>query len=173
MVSIEVAVKASRRLESLLEAKFGATGRGLHEKLTSVESRIPEELRRSIRWVATVRNKVVHEDDAGTTDQIDFQRTVDRIVRSLMPERQSPAPARKPIRRTSRTATKVASKASPSRRSKGRSPKAPAKPRIRRASVRARKGGRKGSAGNTTFVRAALFLATLTGLAGLWWWALT
>jgi hypothetical protein len=33
---IELAVTTARRLESLLESRFGASGRGLHEKLASV-----------------------------------------------------------------------------------------------------------------------------------------
>lgn len=82
-LSIDTAVRGSRRLESLLEARLGAEGRGLHEKLSSVEGRVPEELRRSIRWIATMRNKVVHEDGPSPADADEFDRTVDRVARAL------------------------------------------------------------------------------------------
>jgi hypothetical protein len=62
VVDLNQIVGATKRLEALLEQKFGATGRGLHEKLSSVESRIPMDLRKKIRYLATIRNKAVHED---------------------------------------------------------------------------------------------------------------
>jgi hypothetical protein len=82
MGAIEVAVQGAKRLEALLQARFGAQGRGLHEKLTSVEDKIPSDLRKSIRWVATIRNKLVHE--VGPPPSMgDFARTVERIARKL------------------------------------------------------------------------------------------
>ncbi len=55
-------IEISQKTERLLETRFGATGRGLHEKLSSVEERIPEKVRRKIRFIATIRNKATHED---------------------------------------------------------------------------------------------------------------
>ena len=71
---IELAVATARRLESLLESRFGASGRGLHEKLASVEARLPPEALRDGRYVATMRNKVVHEDAFSLPDRDRFQR---------------------------------------------------------------------------------------------------
>jgi hypothetical protein len=68
MSDIDLAVTNSKRLESLLEKKLGATGKGLHEKVSSVESRLPRELVRNLRLVATVRNKIVHESDYKSID---------------------------------------------------------------------------------------------------------
>ena len=68
MSDIDLAIGCCKRLESLLEKKLGATGRGLHEKVSSVEARLPRELVRKIRLVATVRNKVVHEADYTAID---------------------------------------------------------------------------------------------------------
>ena len=62
MSDIDLAVTKSRRLEQMLERSFGASGRGLHEKTSSVEDRLPDQLVRKLRLVATVRNKVVHEE---------------------------------------------------------------------------------------------------------------
>jgi hypothetical protein len=103
MGAIEIAVQGAKRLETLLQARFGAEGRGLHEKLTSVENKIPSDLRKSIRWVATIRNKVVHEDGPPPS-MGDFARTVERIARGLdaaSRPRASP-PKKKAARRTSR-----------------------------------------------------------------------
>lgn len=61
MGDIEVAVKGAQQLEMLLEDRCGATGRGLHEKVSSVESQLAGDLVRKIRWIATLRNRVVHE----------------------------------------------------------------------------------------------------------------
>ncbi|MBQ9873021.1 MAG: hypothetical protein IJM30_01020 [Thermoguttaceae bacterium] len=55
-------VQMAQTLELILEQRYQAVGRGLHEKLTSVESEIPERARKQIRYVATLRNKAVHED---------------------------------------------------------------------------------------------------------------
>ena len=110
MISIDIAVRGSKRLEALLEARFGARGRGLHEKLSSVERRVPQELRRSIRWVATIRNKVVHEDGPSPASADDFARTVDQIARGLE------AIARSPARRRRTSATTRAPRRSPQRR---------------------------------------------------------
>ena len=52
----------SQTLEKLLEARFNAQGRGLHEKMTSVQDKIPENIQKKIRFIATMRNKATHED---------------------------------------------------------------------------------------------------------------
>ena len=62
MSDIDLAVTRSRKLEQMLERDFGASGRGLHEKTSSVEGRLPQSLVRKLRLVATVRNRVVHEE---------------------------------------------------------------------------------------------------------------
>ncbi len=62
MSDIELAIKQCKKLEGIL-TKLGGTGRGLHEKVSSVESRLPEPLVRKLRFIATVRNKIVHDED--------------------------------------------------------------------------------------------------------------
>lgn len=57
-----VAIDISRRIETALEAA-GATGKGLHEKTGSIEGRLPPALVRKLRFIASVRNKIVHEDE--------------------------------------------------------------------------------------------------------------
>ena len=57
---IKLVIIASKNLEALLEEHFGASGRGLHEKITSAQD-LPDDLKRRMRRVATVRNKLIHE----------------------------------------------------------------------------------------------------------------
>jgi hypothetical protein len=87
MSDIDLAVSRSRKLEQVLEREFGASGRGLHEKTSSVERDLPHELVRKLRLVATVRNKVVHE-----ADRIDDKRRFTEAAASA--ERELKALAR-------------------------------------------------------------------------------
>ena len=57
----ELVIKSSKDLEFILERDFGAQGRGLHEKISSVERELPGQLVRQMRYLATIRNKLIHE----------------------------------------------------------------------------------------------------------------
>jgi len=57
---LSLVIFSSKQLEALLEAKFEATGKGLHEKINSAAG-LSEPLKRKLRRVATIRNKLVHE----------------------------------------------------------------------------------------------------------------
>lgn len=70
MSDIELVINRTKALEAILERGLGATGKGLHEKVSSVEAKLPDALVRKLRFVATLRNKLVH--DAG------YQRLDDR-----------------------------------------------------------------------------------------------
>lgn len=84
MSDIELAVKQCKRFESWLEAEFGAAGRGLHEKVSSIESRLPESTVRKLRKIATIRNKLVHESDyEAIEDRPDFLRACAEAEREL------------------------------------------------------------------------------------------
>ena len=55
---LQLAEARTKRLEQLLVEHYGATGRSLHGKLTSVEDRVPEHVTRKLRFVATVTNRI-------------------------------------------------------------------------------------------------------------------
>jgi hypothetical protein len=57
----ELVIHSAKELEFLLETSFGAHGKGLHEKITSVQSRLPQSLVKRMRFLATIRNRLVHE----------------------------------------------------------------------------------------------------------------
>ena len=63
MGDYELVITKCKRLEGILENGFGANGRGLHEKVTSVQPKLPDPLIKKLRYIATVRNKLVHDDD--------------------------------------------------------------------------------------------------------------
>lgn len=59
---IEIAIKYSKAVESLLAKRQRAQGKGLHEKRSSVERYLPTPLVKRIRYLATMRNNVAHEN---------------------------------------------------------------------------------------------------------------
>lgn len=69
---LEGVLAASKKLESLLMS-LGAQGRGLHEKCTSLEHVLPVDIVWAIRFVATSRNKLLHEDGYVLRDVGAFQ----------------------------------------------------------------------------------------------------
>jgi hypothetical protein len=110
MSDIELVVKKSKSFEALLEAAFQAEGRGLHEKITSVESKLPEHLIKKLRYIATVRNKLVHTHQ---TDHIDdrrrFEETCDEVETQL---RSHPAYIHRSIDREHHGATSYSTSSS-------------------------------------------------------------
>lgn len=83
MSTIETAVRAARELESLLETQLGAVGRGLHEKVDSVQARLPSELLSTLRRIATIRNRAVHEHGFEIDDAEAFAADVDHALAAL------------------------------------------------------------------------------------------
>lgn len=79
----ELVITASRELESLLESHWQAEGKGLHEKLTSIEHNIPSDIAKRIRYLATIRNKVVHESDYFLEDTHKFQQEFNAVKDAL------------------------------------------------------------------------------------------
>ena len=57
----ELVIKSTKELEYILAEQFHAEGRGLHEKLSHCESQIPQQLVKKMRYLATIRNRLIHE----------------------------------------------------------------------------------------------------------------
>src|SRR4051794_18693592 len=93
MSDIELAITRTKALESLLEAGLGATGKGLHEKGSSVQAKLPPPLVKKLRFVATIRNKIVHESDyQKMDDRAAFERACDEAegeLRAMAARRRS------------------------------------------------------------------------------------
>lgn len=82
MSQIETVVRGSKQIEKLLREEFGAQGRGLHEYLSDVESEIPDNIVRKGRYIASVRNKVIH-DDEDIYDIKNFNDAVEEVDAAL------------------------------------------------------------------------------------------
>ena len=98
MSDIDLVITRSQRLEQLLEHDFAATGRGLHEKVSSVADALPQDLVRKLRLVATVRNKVVHENPH-IDDKPRFLSAADEAERELIAIRDRRGTGRRGLRR--------------------------------------------------------------------------
>ncbi|MCG7584169.1 DUF4145 domain-containing protein [Photobacterium sp. OFAV2-7] len=72
MANIELVVTRSRRIEHLLREHYHAEGKGLHQLITSCEERLPHEIIPKLRFVASVRNKTVHEEGYKLDDKPGF-----------------------------------------------------------------------------------------------------
>lgn len=84
MGDYELVITNCKRLEGMLEKGFGASGRGLHEKVTSVQTRLPEPLIKKLRYIATIRNQLVHEEDRHRLDdKASFQRASKEAEKQL------------------------------------------------------------------------------------------
>lgn len=84
MSDLKSIIDSIKRLETTLVEQFQADGRGLHEKLSSVEHKIPQNLQRSIRYLATLRNKAIHEDGYEIEKPEDFLRQAGQAHEQLL-----------------------------------------------------------------------------------------
>ena len=85
MSDIDLVVKQSRIIESLLKTHYHAEGKGLHQLITSCEERLPHEVIGKLRFIATMRNKVVHEEGYKLEDKAGFKATCKDMTDILTP----------------------------------------------------------------------------------------
>lgn len=83
MGQIDVAVKYAKKIETILENKYNAEGKGLHEKLDGLNGILDENIIKKARYIATIRNKVVHEDEYDIEDIEDFIETAKEVTSLL------------------------------------------------------------------------------------------
>ena len=60
MGQIEKTVEYTRTIEEILTQSFGAQGKGLHQEVTSVQCKLTEPLVKKLRYIASVRNRMMH-----------------------------------------------------------------------------------------------------------------
>ena len=85
---IDLVVRACRDLEQLLTRQYGAQGRGLHAQVSSVEGKLPEPAVKALRFVATMRNRVVHTSDLNAAQRKAFKQAVAQVRRQLRASRR-------------------------------------------------------------------------------------
>ncbi|KAF1323116.1 Major facilitator superfamily, partial [Globisporangium splendens] len=57
----QLVIETSKEFEFLLETEFQAEGKGLHEKISSASPPLPPPTVKSLRYIASVRNALVHD----------------------------------------------------------------------------------------------------------------
>ncbi len=83
MSDIDLVISRCKELESLLE-RHGARGSGLHEKTSSLAHRLPPATVRQLRFIATVRNRLVHESEyRRIDDRPGFLRACDEAEQAI------------------------------------------------------------------------------------------
>lgn len=85
MSDIESVVQRTRRLEHLLRVRYHAEGQGLHQLITSCQDRLPHDVISKLRYVATIRNKIVHEENYQLEDKHQFMLVCDDCEQELTP----------------------------------------------------------------------------------------
>jgi hypothetical protein len=85
MSDIEQVIVRTKKLEYLLRTQYHAEGRGLHQLISSCESRLPHELLPKLRYIATIRNKMLHEDGSRLDDRKQFLQQSDQCIKELTP----------------------------------------------------------------------------------------
>lgn len=86
MSDIDLAIRRSKRLEARLRRNYGVSGRGLHELIDAAKARnaLPIPLVKRLRFIATVRNKVVHDlEYRKIDDRRGFIEACDKAEREL------------------------------------------------------------------------------------------
>lgn len=92
MGDLERVIRCSKRFEAALTRRYGAQGRGLHEKISDAEARLDPDLVRDLRFIATIRNKLVHEEGYDRIDdRAAFARRSARAAKKLR-LRRGPGP---------------------------------------------------------------------------------
>lgn len=70
--------------EQFIEKKYAASGRGLHEKVSSVENLLPTGIVKKLRFIATIRNKMFHEADYEFhDDKDDFKKVCAEVEKDF------------------------------------------------------------------------------------------
>ena len=90
----ELAIRATKELEWLLETHFNApTGKqhGLHDKITAVA--LPENIKKRMRYLVTVRNALVHDRTVNAIkDRASFLKgfaEVESQLKGMLPKKKS------------------------------------------------------------------------------------
>lgn len=82
-ISIDEVFNFTKQIEAELASKFGADGRGLHEKATHAQEYLDTNLLKKVRKIASVRNKLAHEVDYKIPSNIDFENLCQSVLAEI------------------------------------------------------------------------------------------
>jgi DNA-binding LytR/AlgR family response regulator len=80
--NLKLVLDYTRYLETYLERRFNAYGKGLGEKLQSIAS-LPTSLQQTIKAIAATRNRLVHEEGYELEDVNSFRFQCQRAIEDL------------------------------------------------------------------------------------------
>lgn len=77
-------LECAKEIETIL-VDMGAEGKGLHAKASSIKSLLDESTVKSIRFIATIRNKFIHNSKFDLTDDLleSFETESEKVISSL------------------------------------------------------------------------------------------
>ena len=83
-MNYEILIGKTKRIETLLRS-IGAQGKGIHSLANSVSDRLPNEIEAKLRFIASIRNKALHEDRfiLSDADWLSFESACDESASSL------------------------------------------------------------------------------------------
>ncbi len=82
MGQIEKTFEYTRTIEEILTQSFGAQGKGLHQEVTSVRRKLTEPLIKKLRYIASVRNQMMHHK-YNLDEPEAFYATCEQTIRML------------------------------------------------------------------------------------------
>lgn len=68
-MNLDNIIERAKEIETIL-VDMGATGKGLHEKVSSLETNLNKSVVKAIRYIATIRNNALHDDNFKLTKDI-------------------------------------------------------------------------------------------------------
>lgn len=83
MGQLDKVINYSKEIEAILETRYSATGKGLQEKMISVESRIPKDVASNIRKIGFIRNAAVHQLGYEVEDLDAYCEMCDFVIEKL------------------------------------------------------------------------------------------
>ena len=80
--SIEVVLNNTKNIESLITKKFSPVGKGLIEKVKSIEYSLPASLAKDIKHIGRIRNKFAHDSgfSMSENDILEFVNLCNRVI---------------------------------------------------------------------------------------------
>jgi len=84
MGQYETVINYTKEIETIL-VEMGAEGKGLHAKVNSLKDNLDEATIKSIRFIASIRNKLLHDSNFTLTDDLleSFESESEKIISNL------------------------------------------------------------------------------------------
>ena len=76
-------ISYTREIETILKNKFQAEGKGLHTYLDAIENKIDYQLLKKLRYIATIRNKAMHDSSFKLNNLNYYKETAEKCIIEL------------------------------------------------------------------------------------------